>query len=283
MTTDAFGRLDTVDDLENRFTTIPMATVTERVGFGKAVLDTLTLARRGLLKFKHSPQLLVDVIVVPIILTVLLGTIFGGVVAGSVASYLPLLVPGVLVNVAVSSTVVVGIQLRQDMDKGLMDRFVSLPISRLAPLSGLLVAALLRYLIAGFITIGVGLAMGYRPGSIPGVVASVLLVVFSAFALSWVFALMGVMLSKISAVQSFSALILTVLGFMSNAFVPTQTMPAWMRTIADLNPVSQLVSAVRLLAGEGRVDSHLAYSLIGSFVLIAVLAPLTVRIYLRKL
>ncbi len=268
---------------DNVFASTPMATVTEHIGPGKALLDIATLARRGLLKFKHSPQLLVDVIFVPIIYTVLFGSIFGGVIAGDVKAYLPTLIPGVLVNVAITSTVVVGIQLREDMDRGMLDRFVSMPIARIAPLAGSLFAANLRYLIAVCITIGSGVAMGYRPSSPLGVVASAVLVVFSAFALSWVFALMGVVLSKASAVQGFSALILTILGFTSNAFVPTSTLPGWLKPIADVNPLSQLISAVRLLSNEGQVDQHLAYSLLGSVLIIAIAAPLTVHVYLRKI
>lgn len=265
------------------FADIPMAHVVERITLGKAVRDTLTMARRGLLKFKHNPQLLVDVTIVPVVFTVMFASIFGGVIAGGVSDYLPILIPGVLVNVVTTSTVVVGIQLREDMDKGVFDRFVSLPIARIAPLSGSLVAANLRYLIAACLTLTVGLIMGYRPGSVPGTLAAIVLVIFSAFALSWLFALMGVLLSKASAVQGFSALILTVLGFMSNAFVPPDTMPSWMQTVTAINPLSQLISAVRLLAAHGRVDEHLGWSLLGSTVLIAVLAPATVRIYLKKL
>ncbi|GGF31351.1 ABC transporter permease [Williamsia phyllosphaerae] len=268
---------------ENVFAAIPTATVTENISAGKAVRDTATLARRGLLKFKHSPQLLVDVIIVPIIYTVLFGSIFGGVIAGDVTTYLPTLIPGVLVNVAITSTVVVGIQLREDIDKGILDRFVSMPISRIAPLAGGLVAANLRYLIAVVITVGAGVAMGYRPASPLGVLASAALVVFSAFALSWVFALLGVALTKASAVQGFSALLLTILGFTSNAFVPTSTLPGWLRPIAEVNPLSQLISAVRLLANEGQVDHHLVYSVLGSLLIMAIATPLTVRIYLRKL
>ncbi len=143
------------------FADIPMAHVVERITLGKAVRDPHH-GPRGLLKFKHNPQLLVDVTIVPIVFTVMFASIFGGVIAGGVSDYLPILIPGVLVNVVTTSTVVVGIQLREDMDKGVFDRFVSLPIARIAPLSGSLVAANLRYLIAACLTLTVGLVMGYR-------------------------------------------------------------------------------------------------------------------------
>ncbi|OZG26928.1 ABC transporter [Williamsia sp. 1138] len=249
----------------------------------KALLDTATMARRGLLKFKHTPQQLLDVIAVPVVFTVMFANIFGGAIAGTVDAYLPVLIPGVLVNIVITSTVVVGVQLRVDIDKGVFDRFVSLPISRIAPLSGSLVAAIVRYVIAIAITLAVGLAMGYHPASALGTMAAVALVVYAAFSLSWVFAFIGVLMSKASSIQGISALTLTTIGFMSNAFVPPESMPDWMRTIAEVNPISHLVSAVRSLANEGQADMHIVWSLLGSTLVIAVIAPLTVRTYLRRL
>ncbi|SIR81286.1 ABC transporter permease [Williamsia sterculiae] len=270
-------------EVADPFASIPMAEVITHIGVRKTLADTATMARRGLLKFKHTPQHLVDVIVVPVVFTVMFAGIFGGAIAGRVGDYLPLLVPGVMVNVTITSTVVVGMQLREDIDRGVFDRFVSLPISRLAPLSGILVASILRYLLAVSITLGVGIVMGYRPHSVPGVTVAVVLVVFSAFALSWLFALLGVLFTKAAAVQGVSALFLTALGFTSNAFVPTQTMPGWMRPVAEVNPISQLVGAARGLANEGVVNVHVGWALLGSVLLIAILAPLTVRTYLRRL
>lgn len=257
-------------------------TIVEHISQRQAIRDTLTMARRGLLRMKHTPQQLFDVVVVPIVFTVMFANIFGGAIAGSVDNYLPQLVPGVLVSVAITSSVVTGVQLREDMDRGVFDRFISLPIARIAPLAGSLLADVLRYLIAAVMSIGVGLIMGYRPHSILGTIAGVLLTIFSAFAISWIFALMGVLMSKASAVQGVSMLILMPLTFTSNIFVPPTTMPSWVRSIAKINPISHLVSSLRSLANEGQVTSHVAWTLLGAIVIIAVFAPITVREYLRR-
>ncbi|MFW0784293.1 ABC transporter permease [Gordonia sp. CPCC 206044] len=257
-------------------------TVIERVTFGQALRDTAALAGRGLTRFRHNPHQLVDVIVVPIVFTIMFANIFGGAVSGSVTDYLPQLVPGVAVSVAVTTSVITGVQLREDMDTGVFDRFISLPIARVAPLAGLLIADTFRYLIATVVSLTVGVALGYRPDSVIGALAATLLTVFAAFSISWIFALMGVLMSKASAVQGISMLILMPLTFTSNAYVPTETMPGWMQRVADVNPVSHLVSAYRDLADGLTVSADLGWTLLGTVAIIAIIAPITVRTYLRR-
>ncbi|MFT4042559.1 MAG: ABC transporter permease [Gordonia sp. (in: high G+C Gram-positive bacteria)] len=264
-------------------TTAAGDTVTiDRISVVQAFRDTATMARRGLLRMRHTPQQLIDVIVVPVVFTIMFANIFGGAIAGNVHAYLPQLVPGVLVSIAITSSVSTGVALREDMDKGVFDRFISLPIARMAPLAGSLTADIVRYVIATTMSLGVGLALGYRPYSITGALAGMVLTIFAAFAISWIFALMGVLMSKAAAVQGISMLILMPLTFTSNAFVPTDTMPRWMRALADVNPISHLVSSFRGLANEGAITSHVGATLVGAVVIIAVFAPLTLRAYLRR-
>ena len=251
-------------------------------GIVLAAAQSVTFAYRGLLRVRHDPQRLFDVIVLPIVGTVMFANVFGGAVAGGVSGYLPQLVPGVLVQIAVTASVVTGVQLRDDMDRGVFDRFRSLPVARTAPLAGSLLADVTRYVVAVSMTVAVGVAMGYRPQSWGGLVAGCVLVVVSAFTISWVFALMGVLMKSASAVQGVSMLVLTPLSFMSNALVPTETMPAWMRTIAEVNPVTHLVSAVRDLAGAQPATASVTTAIVGALVLLAVFAPLTVRAYVRS-
>ena len=183
----------------------------------------------------------------------------------------------------ITASVVTGTQLREDMDKGVFDRFKSLPIARISPLAGALLSDIVRYAIATTITFAMGYAMGFRPdGGIIGVVAAGLLVVVCAFAISWIFALMGVLMNKASAVQGISMLVLFPLTFMSNAFVPADTMPGWMQTFVSINPVSHLVTAVRDLVNNGQVGMPLVWSLVGAAVIVVVFAPLAVRAYMRK-
>jgi len=209
--------------------------------------------------------------------------IFGGAISGDVASYLPIIIPGILVQTVITTSIVTGTQLREDMDKGVFDRFKSLPIARIAPLSGALLADVVRYGIATTITFTVGIAMGYRPGGgVVGVVSAGVLVVVCAFSISWIFALMGVLMSKASSVQGISMLILFPLTFMSNAFVPADTMPGWMQAFVNVNPVSHVVTAVRELVNDGHFGVHVVWSLLGAAVIVAIMAPLTVRTYMRK-
>lgn len=246
--------------------------------FGQA----LTFAYRGLLRVRHDPQRLFDVIVLPIIGTVMFANVFGGAVSGGVSGYLPLLVPGVMVQIAITASVVTGVQLRDDMDRGVFDRFRSLPVARTAPLAGSLLADVSRYVVAVMMTAAVGVVIGYRPGSWIGLFAGCALVVVCAFTISWVFALMGVLMKSASGVQGVSMLILTPLSFMSNALVPTETMPTWMRVIAEVNPVTHMVTAVRALADGGSAAGPVTAALAGATVVLAIFAPLTVRAYVRS-
>ncbi|BCN60413.1 ABC transporter permease [Rhodococcus hoagii] len=256
---------------------------TDRIGLREAIAHSLTLAHRGLLKVKHNPEQLFDVVIQPIIFTFMFTYIFGGAISGDVESYLPIIIPGILVQTVITASIVTGTQLREDMDKGVFDRFKSLPIARIAPLSGALIADVVRYLIATTITVVVGIAMGYRPGGgFVGVVCAAMLVMVCAFAISWIFALMGVLMSKAASVQGTSMMILFPLTFMSNAFVPADTMPGWMQAFVNVNPVSHLVTAVRELANSGHFGIHAVYALLGAAVIVAIMAPLTVRIYMRK-
>ncbi|KAF0966771.1 ABC transporter permease [Rhodococcus sp. T7] len=261
----------------------PIPEARNRISLEQSVANTLTMAYRGLLKIKHNPEQLFDVVVQPIIFTLMFTYIFGGAISGDVASYLPIIIPGILVQTVITTSIVTGTQLREDMDKGVFDRFKSLPIARIAPLSGALLADVVRYGIATTITFTVGIAMGYRPGGgVVGVVSAGLLVVVCAFSISWIFALMGVLMSKASSVQGISMLILFPLTFMSNAFVPADTMPGWMQAFVNVNPVSHVVTAVRELVNDGHFGVHVVWSLLGAAVIVAIMAPLTVRTYMRK-
>ncbi|MEV6220555.1 ABC transporter permease [Nocardia fluminea] len=248
-----------------------------RVGPLAALHHSLMMAWRGLLTFRHSPQLLYDAILLPIVGPVLFGSIFGTAIAGSMAAYLPIMIPGVLVQIVLTSSVATGVQLSEDIHSGVFDRFVAMPIARSAPVAGALLAGAVRYLIAATTVVIVGFCMGYQPAHTAGFLAGAVLVVFATTAISWLFAFIGATIARPAAVQGMSMLVLTFLGFASNALVPEEAMPTWMRHVSDLNPVSYLVSAVRTLAAEGTVGADAWWSLVASVVVVAVFAPLTVR------
>jgi len=254
-----------------------------QTSFGQTIRNSLTMAYRGLLKIKRTPEQLFDVTLQPIIFTLMFTYIFGGAISGDVKSYLPLIIPGILVQTVITGSVVTGTQLREDMDKGVFDRFKSLPIARIAPLAGALLADTIRYTIATVLTLSMGFIMGYRPeGGLGAVVLAALLVIFSAWAISWIFAFFGVIARTASSVQGISMIILFPLTFLSNAFVPADTMPDWLQWFVKINPISHLVTAVRDLANTGTAGWDLAISLIGAVVIVAVFAPITVRAYMRR-
>jgi ABC-2 type transport system permease protein len=254
-----------------------------RVGIGQTVRDSFIMGYRGLLKIRRTPEQLFDVTLQPIIFTLLFTNLFGGAISGDVHSYLPIIIPGILAQTVLASSSATGSQLREDMDKGVFDRFKSLPIARIAPLAGALLADTVRYFIATALTFAMGYLLGYRPqGGIAGVLAAGALVITCAWALSWIFAFLGVISRTASSVQGLSILILLPLTFLSNAFVPVRTMPDWLQTFVNINPVTHLITAVRDLADKNMVGSDLWLALLGAAVLVVIFAPLTVRLYMRK-
>ncbi|ACZ22122.1 ABC-type polysaccharide/polyol phosphate export systems, permease component [Sanguibacter keddieii DSM 10542] len=254
-----------------------------RVSLHQTASNILAMAWRGLVKVRRTPEQLFDVTLQPIIFTVMFTYIFGGAISGSVSDYLPVIIPGILVQTVITTSVVTGVQLREDMDKGVFDRFTSLPIARIAPLAGALLADTLRYLIATTLTFTVGFVMGYRPGGgVGGVVLAGLLVIVCSWSLSWIFAFFGVIGRTASSVQGISFLVLFPLTFLSNAFVPVDTMPGWLQGFVNVNPVSHIVTAVRELANTGTATGEVLLALGGAAVVVAVFAPLAVRAYMRK-
>lgn len=258
-------------------------TLKNHVSLGQTVSQSLTMAHRGLIKVRRNPEQLFDVVFQPIIFTVMFTYLFGGAIAGSVASYLPIIIPGILAQTIITASVVTGTQLREDMDKGVFDRFKSLPIARIAPLSGALIADTVRYLIATVLTFTMGYLMGLRPdGGFGSVVVASLLVIAFAWCLSWIFAFFGVIARSASSVQGISMLILFPLTFLSNAFVPVNTMPGWLQWFVNINPVSHLITAIRDLINHGTIGGDFWLSVVGALVILAIFAPLTVRAYMHK-
>lgn len=254
-----------------------------RTSFVQTVRNSLTMAYRGLLKIRRTPEQLFDVTLQPIIFTLMFTYIFGGAISGDVQSYLPVIIPGILVQTVITTSIVTGVQLREDMDKGVFDRFKSLPIARIAPLAGALLADTVRYTIATVLTFTMGYIMGYRPGGgLESVAIAAILVIFCSWAISWIFAFCGVIARTASSVQGISMIVLFPLTFLSNAFVPVDTMPGWLQWFVNINPISHLVTAVRELANFGTVGWDLGISLIGAGVIVAIFAPLTVRAYMRR-
>lgn len=249
-----------------------------------ALTQTTTLAWRALIKMRRNPEQLVDVTAMPVLLTVMFGFMFAGAISGSRANYLPILIPGIIAQTVIGGCVAAGVQLREDMDKGVFDRFRSLPIARIAPLAGPMIADLARYAIATSVALSVGMLMGYRPGGgVPGVAAGIGLAVITGWSLAWIFLLIGTIARSAGAVQGMSMMIMFPLAFLSNAFVPVSTLPGWLQTMTRINPVSHVVSALRDLMNDGAFTAQVGWALLGCATVAAIFIPLAVRSYSRRL
>ena len=258
-------------------------TVKASVPVREALTQITTLAWRALIKMSRNPEQLVDVTFMPVLFTVMFGLMFGGAVSGSTAHYLPTLIPGIIAMTTITACVGAGIQLREDMDTGVFDRFRSLPIARIAPLAGPMLADLARYAIAAGITLAVGVVMGYRPGGgVPGVLAGVVLAVITGWSIAWIFLWIGTRARSVGAVQGMSMMIMFPLAFLSNAFVPVDTLPGWLQAVTRVNPVSHVVSALRDLVNDGAVTAQVGWALLGCATVAAIFIPLAVRSYSRQ-
>jgi len=257
---------------------------TDRVGLADTVSQTMTLAWRATMKMRRSLEVMFDVTIQPLVFTAMFAYIFGGAISGSVADYLPIIIPGILAQTALTACMATGIQLREDMDKGVFDRFKSLPIARIAPLAGPAIADLLRYATAATLTILTGLAMGYRPGGgFFGVFAGWLLTLVAGWSLAWIFTWLGTIARSAQAVQGISMMIMFPLTFLSNAFVGVNTLPDWLAEFVKVNPVSHVVTAVRDLMNDGQLTAQVGWALVGCAIVVAVFLPLSVRSYSRKM
>jgi ABC-2 type transport system permease protein len=255
-----------------------------RTTIAETVSQTLTMAWRALKKMRRNPEQFFDVTIQPLLFTAMFAYIFGGAISGSVASYLPLLIPGIVAQTVLTTCMSTGVQLREDMEKGVFDRFKALPMARIAPLAGPMVADLVRYLIAASLTFVMGVILGYRPGGgVFGVLGAILLAIFTGWALAWIFTYIGTVAKSARAVQGMSMMILFPLTFLSNAFVPVKSLPGWLAAFVKINPVSHLVSATRALANNGTVSSQAGWTLLAGLVVIAIFAPLSVRSYRRHM
>jgi ABC-2 type transport system permease protein len=235
---------------------------------------------RAMLKIKHVPMQLFDVTMFPIMFTLLFTYLFGGALAGSPRVYIQDLLPGILVMTVVMITMYTGMALNTDISKGVFDRFRSLPIWRPAVLVGMMLADAVRYTMAALVVTALGVIIGFRPdGGVIGVAAAIgLLLVFSS-CLSWVWSAIGMKMQTPETVMQMSMTVLFPLTFASNVFVDPSTMPGWLQAIVDVNPISHLTTASRELMHGTMDSSAILYVLLWSAGLVAVFAPLTMRLY----
>lgn len=241
---------------------------------------SMTFSWRAMLKIKHVPMQLFDVTAFPIMFVLLFTYLFGGALAGSPGEYLQQLLPGILVMTVTMITMYTGMALNTDIGKGIFDRFRSLPIWRPAVLVGMLLADTVRYTMASLVVIVLGVVLGFRPDGGPvGVVLAVALLLVFSFSLSWIWTAIGLRMQTPESVMQVSMTVLFPLTFASNVFVDPSTMPGWVQAFVDVNPITHLTSASRGLMHGSLDTSALVWVLAWSIGLVAVFAPLTMRLY----
>jgi oleandomycin transport system permease protein len=248
------------------------------------VRHILVLARRSLIKMARTPEALIDVTLQPVIFLGMFTYIFGGAIAGgSQQQYLQFLLPGLFGQTIAMASVALGQNLNSDIEKGVFDRFRSLPIARSVPLVGALAADVVRYLILFTVMMTTGLLMGFDPtGGWTGVLAALALSMGFALCFGWVSVYVGMKVRTPGAVQGIMFLLVLPLSFASNTFVPTATMPDWLQSFVKVNPITHLVGSVRALMLGGPLQNHLLWTLGWMAVLLVVFFPLALRAYRRR-
>ncbi len=248
-----------------------------------AVGASMTFAWRSVLKVRHVPEQLADVLLLPLMFTVVFTYMFGGAISGSTAGYLDYILPGTMCMTVVLVTMYTGIGLNTDLASGAFDRFRSLPIWRPAPLVGALVGDVARYLIAASLVVVLGVLMGYRPaGGLTGVLAAIALALLFASSLSWIWTSLALVLRTPQSVTVAGMLVLFPLTFVSNVFVDPSTMPDWLQAVVAVNPVSHIATAVRGLMAGSMAGDEVGLVSLWSAALVIVFAPITMALYRAK-
>jgi ABC transporter DrrB family efflux protein len=247
-----------------------------------AVTDTLVLARRSLLRIRRQPDLLIGYTVQPLMFVLLFVFVFGGAIDTPGFDYVDFLMPGIIVQSMVFGGFVTALGLAEDLKKGLIDRFRSLPMTRSAVITGRTLADVGANIVQLVVMIGVGLAVGFSfATSVPEVVAGIALVLFIGYAFSWVFAFIGLIASSPEASNAYGFTILFPLTFVSSAFVPVESMPSWLEPVAENNPFTTMVDAARALFIGTPAGNDVWAAVAWSVAIIAVFAPLAAWRYRR--
>jgi len=255
----------------------------ERPPRPSALSASLTFGWRAILKIKHVPEQLFDVTAFPIMMVLIYTYLFGGALAGSPKEYIQFLLPGILVMSVVMITMYTGVSVNTDIEKGVFDRFRTLPIWRPSVMVGYLLGDALRYTMASAVMLVVGVILGYRPdGGVLGVLAGIALLLVFSFAFSWIWTMFGLLLRTEKSVMGVSMMVIFPLTFLSNVFVDPKTMPGWLQAFVNNSPITHVSSAVRgLMAGDWPV-AEVAWSLGWAGLLVLVFGPITMRLYNRK-
>ncbi len=246
----------------------------------ETVSDTVVLARRNLLRIPRAPDLLISFTVQPIMFVLLFVYVFGGAINTPGYDYVDFLMPGIIVQTMAFGGFVTALGLAEDLKKGLIDRFRSLPMSRSAVLAGRTLADVATNTISIVVMLVVGLLVGFSfDSSVLEILAGVALLLLFGYAFSWLFAFLGLTASSAESAQALGFIAVFPLTFASSAFVPTDSMPNWLQTFAEVNPITTVVDAIRALWIGTPAHSDVYMAVVWSVGLVVVFGYLSVRRY----
>ena len=254
-----------------------------RTGPSLALRNTLVIARRNLLHIKSDPEQLVGMTIQPVMFLALFVYVFGGAIAGSTREYLQYALPGVMVQGIAFTPFTTALGLNMDFQRGLIDRFRSLPIARSSVVAGRIGADTVRIIWGVLIMTGIGVALGFRfGGGFAGAIGGMALITVFGIALCWPMAFLGVSAKTPEAVNTFGFILILPLTFMSSTFAPADTMPGWLQAFVKVNPITFIVDATRGLMLGGAVAEPLWKSIVSLIAIVVVFAPLAVARYRRR-
>jgi oleandomycin transport system permease protein len=249
----------------------------------RVVRHGAALAWRNLVKFRHTPDQLLDIMLMPVTFVVMFVFLFGNAVSGDWHAYLQFVIPGIAVQALMFVSLGTALSLNTDIRNGIYDRFRSMPIARSAPLVGHILGDSVKYVLAIVLVFTLGLVLGFRiHAGAPAIAAAAGLMLAFAFAICWIATLIGVAARSAETVQALSLVLIFPLTFGSNIFVPTGKLPGWLQAWVKINPVTQLSDAIRGLLLGTPTYATIARSLLWTVGIVVVVAPLAVFAYRRR-
>jgi ABC-2 type transport system permease protein/oleandomycin transport system permease protein len=253
------------------------------IGRANAVRNTLTIARRNLLHIKATPEQLVEMSIQPLMFLVLFVYVFGGAIAGSSREYLQFALPGILVQSVAFLPFTTAIALNVDFQRGVIDRFRSLPIARSAVIGGRILADGARIVWSILIITGLSVALGFRfEGGTAGALGALALVLAFGLTMCWPMAYLGIKARTVESVNTIGFMVILPLTFASSAFAAVETMPGWLQAFVKVNPVTSVIDATRGLMLGGPIARPLFWSIVWMIVIQVVFVPLAIARYRRR-
>lgn len=255
--------------------------------------DSAVIARRNVIRIRRVPDVMAFVLVQPLMFVLLFAYVFGGSIRIEGGSYREFLIAGIFAQTVVFGATFTGAGLAEDLQKGLISRFRSLPMARSAVVAGRTASDVIYNALSLVVMSIAGLIVGWRiRGSVLDAVVAFAMLLFFAYAFSWIMACIGLLVPTPEVVNNASFIVLFPMTFIANTFVPSETLPSGLRTFADWNPISAITQATRELFGNipagtpeptsWPMRNSIAYTLIWTIGLIVVFAPLATRLYQRS-